>query len=125
MYIVLVGHLTLCESPPPFPWKRVTIPNFERTSGPAVSTEGFLGGGGRLFFWTAFSQALTRLLLLAFRLYVNRPLLATVGSCWPPLTPRTVDGRPSSHSIVDHGDGGPAAAVGGRTYNIIALRTRN
>lgn len=92
-----------------------------RTSGPAatvMSTRGFLGGGGRLFFCTAFNQALTRLLLLALRLYVNRPPLAVADSCWP----RTDGGCPSSHRIVDHGDGGPAAAWGGKTYNIIARR---
>lgn len=86
-----------------------------------ASTGGFLGGGGRLFFCTAFNHALTRLLLLAFRLYVNRPPLAAVGSCcccWP--LRGGGDGCPPSHRIVVHGDGGPAAAGGGRTYSIIA-----
>lgn len=126
----------LAPSPPPYTrlWncafkdsnenQKCLFDKDNRTSGPAAtrvaSNTGFLGGGGRLFFCTAFNHALTRLLLLAFRLYVNRPpLLAAavvpVGSwcscCWPPPL--------SSHKIVDHGDGGPAAAGGGNTYNII------
>lgn len=100
-----------------------------RTSWPATtmtSTGGFLGGGGRLFLCTAFNHALTRRLLLAFRLYVNRPPLAAVDVRQSRSSPSTAvavaddddNSCPLSSlhcRMVDHGDGGPAVVGGGKT----------